>query len=81
VNTDLEGHEVDFQWPSLKLAIELDGVHHARARTKQEDAKKEAAWRAGGFEVLRFRETQLRAATHAVAARFAPLPTARWSRA
>ena len=69
VNTHLAGHEVDFHWPRLKLALELDGPGHDRERTKQEDARKEAAWRADGFEVLRFKETQLRAATHAVAAR------------
>lgn len=81
VNTDLEGHEVDFHWPKLKLALELDGPGHDRARTRREDEREEAAWRAGGFEVLRFREAQLRAATHAVAARVLQSPTARWSRA
>jgi len=69
VNTPLYGYEVDCHWPGLSLAIELDGPHHRRRRTKTEDAKKEAAWRAGDFEVLRFRQTELRAATEAVAAR------------
>jgi very-short-patch-repair endonuclease len=52
-----------------RLALELDGPGHDRTRTQREDERKEAAWRADGFEVLRFKETQLRAATHAVAAR------------
>jgi len=69
VNTPLNGYEVDCHWLDLSLAIEIDGPHHRRRRTKAEDANKEAAWRAGGFEVLRFRETELRAATEAVAAR------------
>lgn len=81
VNTPLNGHEVDFHWPAHRLAIELDGPHHARERTKREDERKEAVWRAGGFEVLRFKETQLRAATHAVAARVLQSATARSSRA
>ncbi|MBE2319665.1 type IV toxin-antitoxin system AbiEi family antitoxin domain-containing protein [Solirubrobacter sp. CPCC 204708] len=68
VNTHLNGYEVDFHWPDLALAIELDGPHHRRTRTRHEDARKEAAWRAGGFEVLRFREGELEAATRAVAA-------------
>jgi len=81
VNTHLAGHEVDFHWPALRLAIELDGPGHDRTRTQREDARKEAAWRADGFEVLRFKETQLRAATHAVAARGLRSATARSSRA
>lgn len=81
VNTHFAGHEVDFHWPRLKLAIELDGIGHGRARTQREDERKEAAWRAGGFEVLRFKEPQLRAATDAVAARVRRAPTARSSRA
>jgi very-short-patch-repair endonuclease len=72
VNTPLRGHEVDLHWPERGLALELDGPHHRRARTRTEDAHKEAAWRAGGFEVLRFHEDELRAATDAVAARIGP---------
>ncbi|MDA0183476.1 type IV toxin-antitoxin system AbiEi family antitoxin domain-containing protein [Solirubrobacter phytolaccae] len=81
VNTHLAGHEVDFHWPELQLAIELDGPGHDRERTQKEDERKEAAWRADGFEVLRFKETQLRAATHAVAARGLASATAPLSRA
>jgi very-short-patch-repair endonuclease len=55
VNCDLNGHEVDFHWPSLKLAIEYDGSGHDRTRTQQEDARKEAQWRAAGFELIRAR--------------------------
>ena len=78
MNTPLNGYEVDFHWPDLALAIEIDGPGHRRRRTKHEDANKEAAWRAGGFEVLRFSEDELRAATEAVAARARQVTTG-WS--
>jgi hypothetical protein len=55
LNTHLNGEEVDFHWPRLKLAIEFDGSGHDRTRTQREDARKERAWRAAGYEVLRFR--------------------------
>lgn len=54
LNTDLNGHEVDFHWPDLNLAIERDGSGHGRTRTQQEDAIKDRAWREAGYEVLRF---------------------------
>lgn len=54
-NTHLNGYEVDYHWPALKLAIELDGSGHDRTRTKQEDAIKEVAWRAAGYEFIRVR--------------------------
>ncbi len=52
-NTHLNGYEVDYHWPALKLAIELDGPGHDRERTQQEDAIKERAWRAAGYELVR----------------------------
>ena len=52
-NTHLNGYEVDYHWPGLKLAIELDGPGHDRDRTQQEDAIKERAWRAAGYEFIR----------------------------
>jgi very-short-patch-repair endonuclease len=52
-NTHLNGYEVDYHWPALKLAIELDGPGHDRERTQQEDAIKERAWRAAGYELIR----------------------------
>jgi len=53
VNTELNGYEVDFHWPRLRFAIELDGPGHDRERTQQEDAIKERAWRAAGYELVR----------------------------
>ena len=55
VNTDLNGEEVDFHWPRLKFAIELDGPGHDRERTQQEDARKQRAWEAAGYELIRVR--------------------------
>jgi predicted transcriptional regulator of viral defense system len=54
VNTDLHGFEVDFHWPELKLAVEIDGPHHGRPPTRKDDARKDHALRAAGYELLRF---------------------------
>ncbi len=53
VNVKLNGEEADFHWPAYKLAVEIDGPGHERARTKREDVRKEAAWHDAGYEVLR----------------------------
>ena len=53
VNTKLNGEEADFHWPARKLVVEVDGPGHDRPRTQREDARKEAAWRAAGYSVLR----------------------------
>jgi very-short-patch-repair endonuclease len=53
VNTKLNGEEPDFHWPAHKVVVEVDGPGHERPRTQREDARKEAAWRAAGYEVLR----------------------------
>ena len=50
VNTKLNGEEPDFHWPEHKLVVEIDGPGHDRPRTQREDARKEAAWRAAGYE-------------------------------
>ena len=69
-NTHLNGYEVDYHWPALKLAIELDGPGHDRERTQQEDAIKERAWRAAGYEFIRVRNPY--AVSPAVDLRVAP---------
>jgi hypothetical protein len=58
VNVKLNGEEPDFHWPEHKLVVEIDGPGHARARTKREDERKEAAWRAAGYAVLRVTDPQ-----------------------
>ena len=54
VNVRINGVEVDFHWPDLKLAVELDGHGHARPQTRTQDASRAAVLTAAGYEVLRF---------------------------
>jgi hypothetical protein len=54
VNTDLHGFEVDFQWPDLKLAVEIDGPHHGRPHDRGADVRQDRALQAAGYETLRF---------------------------
>jgi hypothetical protein len=56
VNTHLHGVEVDFHWPELKLAVEIDGPGHGRPRTQREDALKQQILEAAGYTVVRFTE-------------------------
>jgi Transcriptional regulator, AbiEi antitoxin/Protein of unknown function (DUF559) len=53
VNTKLHGIEVDFHWPESKLVVEIDGPGHQRPRTRAEDARRDAALRSKGYEVVR----------------------------
>ncbi len=50
---------VDFVCFSLKLVIELDGVHHALDQSPQRDAARTAWLESRGFQVLRFWNHQL----------------------
>ena len=54
VNTDLHGFEVDFHWPGLKLAVEIDGPHHGRPHDRGADARQDRALHAAGYTTLRF---------------------------
>jgi hypothetical protein len=54
VNTDLHGFEVDFHWPELKLAVEIDGPGHGRPPNREADARKDRALEAAGYELVRF---------------------------
>jgi hypothetical protein len=48
-NVWIEGHEVDFVWPRVSLAVELDGVaaHTTRAALNADRLKDRALWRVG----------------------------------
>jgi very-short-patch-repair endonuclease len=59
VNTKLNSEEADFHWPAHQIVVEIDGAGHERPRTRREDARKEAAWRAAGYTVLRIRDDEL----------------------
>jgi hypothetical protein len=54
VNTDLHGFEVDFHWPDLKLAVEIDGAGHTRPPNRRDDARRDRVLEAAGYEILRF---------------------------
>jgi hypothetical protein len=58
VNTHVHGVEVDFHWPDLRLAVEIDGPGHGRARTRREDALKQQILEAAGYEVVRVTEPE-----------------------
>jgi very-short-patch-repair endonuclease len=57
INTIVHGFEVDAYWPGL--CVEIDGVGHRRPRSQVDDRIRDAALRAAGFVVLRFREADL----------------------
>ncbi len=59
VNVDLHGLEIDCRWPEHRLAVEIDGHGHGRARTKREDAAVDLALKAAGYTVLRLTERDL----------------------
>jgi Transcriptional regulator, AbiEi antitoxin/Protein of unknown function (DUF559) len=59
VNTIVEGEEADCFWPDAGLIVEVDGPGHRRPTAKRDDARKEAIWRAAGYEILRFTEMQI----------------------
>ena len=76
VNTKLNGEEPDFHWPEHKLVVEIDGPGHDRPRTQREDARKEATWRAAGYEVLRVPDDELHAGLKRLRAALEPRPPA-----
>ena len=55
VNTCIEGMEVDFRWPRIRLAVEADGWETHGTRTAfQRDRRRSAALAVAGWTVLRF---------------------------
>jgi very-short-patch-repair endonuclease len=59
-NFHFRGYEIDFFWPDLRLAVELDGYrwHSSRDRLNR-DRQRDAALTALGVQVLRFSYDQL----------------------
>jgi hypothetical protein len=51
VNTKVGGEEADLVWIEPRRIVEVDGPQYHRF--PEEDARKAAAWRAAGYEVLR----------------------------
>jgi very-short-patch-repair endonuclease len=60
INTHAFGFELDFHWPELKLAVEIDGSGHARPRARDHDGSLDTALRAAGFTVVRFADEAVR---------------------
>jgi len=52
--SESNGLRVDIAIPSLKLAIEVDGLSHMKRREKERDARKEQVLKARGWVMLRF---------------------------
>jgi hypothetical protein len=76
VNTELCGFEVDFHWPGLKLAVEIDGPGHGRPRTRREDVAKAAALAAAGYALLRFTDEDVHQRPRRVLAAIEQTPAA-----
>lgn len=59
-NVAVLGREVDFLWPDARLIVEIDGfAHHADRAAFEDDRRRDAAFTASGFRVLRFTWRQL----------------------
>jgi hypothetical protein len=59
VNVGFEGFEVDFRWPDLRLAVEIDGSHHGRPPDRAADARQDQALQGAGYETLRFTDEEV----------------------
>ncbi|WP_028068155.1 DUF559 domain-containing protein [Solirubrobacter soli] len=59
VNVELAGEEADCHWPEHKLVVEVDGPGHRRPTARRTDRRKDEAWHAAGYTVLRFTDTDI----------------------
>jgi very-short-patch-repair endonuclease len=60
VNVPVEGLEVDFLWPDLRLVVELDGYAFHRDRAAFErDRRRDAALQLAGYRVIRVTHRRL----------------------
>jgi hypothetical protein len=57
----VNGYEVDFFWPALKLVVESDGLRYHRTPSAQaKDARRDQTHTAAGFTRLRFTHWQVK---------------------
>jgi hypothetical protein len=57
----VNGYEVDFFWPDLKLVVETDGLRYHRTPSAQaKDARRDQAHTAAGYTRLRFTHWQVK---------------------
>jgi very-short-patch-repair endonuclease len=60
VNQRLEGIEVDFHWPELRIVVEVDGFEfHSGIEAFHRDHERDRALAIAGYQVLRFTWRQL----------------------
>jgi hypothetical protein len=69
VNMELEGLEVDCQWPERRLVVEVDGPGHLRSAVKREDARRDRLLAEAGYTVLRVTDVELKREPDRVLAR------------
>ena len=81
VNSDVEGREADFHWPSQRLVVETDGWQsHGRPAAFEHDRKRDADLVEAGWRVIRITRRRLAAEPDTVAAQLRRLLAARpWS--
>jgi very-short-patch-repair endonuclease len=59
-NTIIEGMEVDFCWPELRLAVEIDSwTYHGTRTAHRRDRRRTAALQLAGWTVLRFTDEDI----------------------
>ena len=74
VNTEVEGKEVDFHWPSHRLVVETDGWRsHGRRTAFERDRVRDALLVEAGWRVIRITKRRLAAEPGAVAAQLSRL--------
>lgn len=57
----VNGYEVDFHWPGLRLVVETDSLRHHRTPAQQtRDHERDQAHTAAGYACLRFTHEQVR---------------------
>jgi len=48
------GFVLDFAWPDIKLAVEVDGPYHKLKKRRRADAFRDYMLKRGGWTILRF---------------------------
>ena len=74
VNSDVEGEEADFHWPSQRLVVETDGWQsHGRRSAFERDRRRDAELVEAGWRVVRITRRRLAAEPEAVGAQLSRL--------
>jgi hypothetical protein len=75
VDVKLAGEEADCHWPAWRLVVEVDGPGHKRPTARRTDRRKDAAWRAAGYTVLRITDIEINERPTDVLARLQRVPS------